>query len=461
MKRRSLRLRLLVAAAAAVGVAVIVVGLGLVTLFARHVERRIGAELDTYLAQLAARLTFDAEGTMSIAGQLADPRFEKVYGGLYWQVVDESSGALLRSRSLWDAKMELPRDLPALGAIDIHDIASPDGATALAHERRLVFRLAGADRVARFVVAIDRGEVDALTSDFASDVASSLLLLAIALLAAAWIQVNLGLRPLARIRDGVARIREARATRLETDVPDEVLPLVEEVNALLAAQERSVARARDRAADLAHGFKTPLTALVADVARLRQRGEAEIAGDVEATALMMRRHIDRELVRSRQRNTGSAEPVAVRPVVDSLIRTLVRTPLGEKLDFACEVDRELRVRVDRDDLNEILGNLMDNAVRHARRTVRIRARSGDQGRADVTVEDDGPGLDSKVREAATARGTRLDRSSTGAGLGLAIVNDILELYGRQLVLDSSDLGGLAARFSLDAGAVTPGRAVRH
>jgi signal transduction histidine kinase len=455
MTHRSLRLRLLLAAAAAVGVAVIVVGLGLVTLFTRHVERRIGTELDTYLSQLASRVTFDGDRTASIADDLADPRFQKVYGGLYWQVADETTGSLLRSRSLWDAKLELPADVPELGAVDIHDTTAPDGATVLVHERRLIFRVAGADRILRFVVAIDRGEIEALTAEFAQDTGLSLLLLAVALLGAAWVQVNLGLRPLARVREGVAKIRDARAKRLEIDVPDEIRPLVDEVNALLTAQEASVARAKDRAADLAHGFKTPLTALVGDVARLRDRGEADIAADVEATALMMQRHIDRELVRSRQRNAGSVEPIAVRPVVYSLIRTLARTPSGETLEFQCNIDDGVEVRIDRDDLTEILGNLMDNAVRHARTVVRIGSSGHRGGRVDLTVEDDGPGLDARTRDAVAARGVRLDRSSAGAGLGLAIVNDILELYNGRLALESSDLGGLTARFSLDVGPVPP------
>jgi signal transduction histidine kinase len=455
MTHRSLRLRLLLAAAAAVGVAVIVVGLGLVTLFTRHVERRIGTELDTYLSQLASRVTFDGDRTASIADDLADPRFQKVYGGLYWQVADETTGSLLRSRSLWDAKLELPTDVPELGAVDIHDTAAPDGATVLAHERRLIFRVAGADRILRFVVAIDRAEIGALTAEFAQDTGLSLLLLAAALLGAAWVQVNLGLRPLARVREGVAKIRDARAKRLEIDVPDEIRPLVDEVNALLTAQEASVARAKDRAADLAHGFKTPLTALVGDVARLRDRGEADIAADVEATALMMQRHIDRELVRSRQRNAGSVEPIAVRPVVYSLIRTLARTPSGETLEFQCNIDDGVEVRIDRDDLTEILGNLMDNAVRHARTVVRIGSSGHRGGRVDLTVEGDGPGLDARTRDAVAARGVRLDRSSAGAGLGLAIVNDILELYNGRLALESSDLGGLTARFSLGVGPVPP------
>jgi signal transduction histidine kinase len=448
MTHRSLRLRLLLAAAATVGVAVIVVGLGLVTLFTRHVERRIGTELDTYLSQLASRVTFDGDRTASIADDLADPRFQKVYGGLYWQVADETTGSLLRSRSLWDAKLELPADVPELGAVDIHDTTAPDGATVLVHERRLIFRVAGADRILRFVVAIDRAEIETLTADFAQVTGLSLLLLAAALLGAAWVQVNLGLRPLVRIREGVARIRGARAKRLEIEVPDEIRPLVDEVNALLAAQEASVARARDRAADLAHGFKTPLTALVGDVARLRDRGEADIAADVEATALMMQRHIDRELVRSRQRNAGSVEPVAVRPVVDSLIRTLGRTPSGERLEFECEIDDGVEVRIDRDDLTEILGNLMDNAVRHARTVVRIGSSGHRGGRVDLTIEDDGPGLDARTRDAVAARGVRLDRSSAGAGLGLAIVNDILEIYDGRLVLESSGYGGLTARIVL-------------
>ena len=220
--------------------------------------------------------------------------------------------------------------------------------------------------------------------------------------------------------------------------------LPEEVNSLLDVQDKAMERARDRAANLAHGFKTPLTALLADAKRLRDNGRSEIAGEIEQTALIMRGHIDRELTRSRIRTSAAIE---IGPVVEGLFGTLKRTPKGERIEFEANITAGLVVHADRDDLNEILGNLLENAVRHATQKVVVcAARHGVLVRFDV--EDDGRGIAGAEREAVMGRGKRLDGSTVGAGLGLAIVSDVLDHYGQKLTLDRSRLGGLKASFEL-------------
>lgn len=447
MKAGSLRLRLLLASTAAVAVALALAGIGLVLLFERHVERRIGAELDTYLNQMAARVVFNEDGSFAMQGTLADPRFDKIFSGLYWQIADETANAYARSRSLWDTKLELPRDMPAVGVIHVHDIPGPKDSRVLLHERRLAFDVAGGERILRLAVAIDRADVDALTADFARDVGLSLLLLFAVLIAASWAQVNVGLRPLDTIRVGLAGIRDGKTDRLQIDVPSEIAPLVSEVNSLLDAQEKTMQRARDRSADLAHGFKTPLTALLADAKRLRKKGQAEIAGEIEQTAQTMRGHIERELTRSRMRDVSKTPLLEAAPVITALVETLKRTPKGEALTFETEIEADVSIRADRDDLNEVLGNLLENAVRHAGNTVRIRATCNGNA-VCFDVEDDGPGIPDKRIKKVVHRGERLDRAPLGAGLGLAIVSDILDHYGQALTLERSALGGLKATFSM-------------
>ena len=283
MMAGSLRLRLFMASTAAVAVALVIAGIGLVFLFERHVERRIGTELDTYLNQMAARVVFNADGSFALRGTLADPRFDKIFSGLYWQIGDKTAGTYARSRSLWDTKLDLPQDMPAVGAIHVHTIPGPQDSRLLTHERRLAFAASSGEKILRLAVAIDRADVDALSEDFARDVGLSLLLLFAVLIVAAWAQVNVGLKRLNAIREGLAGIRDGKTDRLQIDVPSEIAPLVSEVNSLLNAQEESIQRARDRAADLAHGFKTPLTALLADAKRLRNKGQAEIADEIEQT----------------------------------------------------------------------------------------------------------------------------------------------------------------------------------
>jgi signal transduction histidine kinase len=449
MTKGSLRLRLFLAATAAIGLALAIAGFGLVVLFERHVERRIGTELDTYLNQLASRVVFNPDGAFELQGKLADPRFEKVFSGLYWQVTDETGNATSRSRSLWDTRLGLPIDTPPVGEIHVHDIVGPENSPLLIHERRLSYGTPSGRRLLRLATAIDRTEVDALIADFAWDVTLSLGLLAAVLLLAAWVQVNIGLKPLGEIRKGLSAIRDGRTERLNVEVPVEIAPLANQVNKLLEARDHAIVRARERAADLAHGFKTPLMALLADAKKLRAKGEAAIAEEVEHTVKTMRGHVDRELSRTRVRSSAEARPIRPAGAVASIIKTLKRTPKGEQILFDQAIADALRVRVDGDDFNELMGNLLENAVQHARETVRIHAKKNGP-LVLFEVEDDGPGISTREIKQVLRRGDRLDRSPHGAGLGLAIVTDVLEHYGQELDLGPSNLGGLKARFELPA-----------
>jgi signal transduction histidine kinase len=215
---------------------------------------------------------------------------------------------------------------------------------------------------------------------------------------------------------------------------------------LLDAQEREIERSRGRAADLAHGLKTPLAALTGDARRLREAGHNEIARDIETVADTMSRHIDRELARARSRaamrHRGSLS-TEIAPLVRTLIATLVRTPAGERVSFEQQIPNSLAIPMDRTDLAEVLGNLLDNAARHATARVRIAAHPKAAG-ATIIVEDDGQGIAPEAMARAVERGIRLDERADRTGLGLAIVEDVLEAYGGwQLTLGRSEkLGGL-------------------
>jgi len=284
--------------------------------------------------------------------------------------------------------------------------------------------------------------VAAATSVFAKDLALALGLLGLVLAMATSVQIGLGLRPLDALRRGVADIRTGRSRHLPKDVPAEVRPLVEEVNGLLDAQEREIERSRSRAADLAHGLKTPLAALATDAARLRERGETAIAKEIETVGEAMRRHVDRELTLARVRGTSrqrAGRSTAIKPLVDSLVTTLARTPDGQRLNFEVEVDDSVKVALDRTDLAEVLGNLLENAARYAATRVRISSDG-----SLILVEDDGEGIAPDQMARVMERGGRLDERGDGAGIGLAIVRDVLTAYGWRLELAISELGGLRA-----------------
>ncbi len=440
---RSLRVRLFAGGLGAILFALAAAGGGLVLLFQRHVERSLGADLDVYVNQLLAGVNVDADGRVALAAPPADSRFAEPLSGLYWQVWGER-GDILRSRSLWDTTLALPSDELAPGDIHHHTSPGPGATRVLLAERRVYFTVGDRRMEVRVAAAADLGRVSAATSKFGRDLAVALAVLAVVLGLATAVQVVLGLQPLAALRRGVADVRTGRSRRLPAAAPAEVKPLVEEVNALLDMQEEEIGRSRRRAADLAHGLKTPLAALAADASRLREHGEHAIASDIESVASAMGRHVDRELARARVRGSARALGVSTRlaPLVASLLSTLARTPDGSRMSFEQHIPEDAVLPLDRTDLAEVLGNLLENAARHASSRVRIAVLGGADG-PSVAVEDDGPGIAPDARAAALAAGGHLDRRGS-AGLGLAIVQDVLGAYGWALDLGTSDLGGLAA-----------------
>lgn len=445
MKWYSLRLRLIAGGVVAILIALTIAGGGLVLLFERHVARTLASDLDVHLKQLLAGIDVDPQGNLVLTQPPADPRFADPLSGLYWQVSDDR-GQLLRSRSLWDTTLMLPADEPAPAEVHQHEIPGPGGTRLLAAER-VVSLIAGDRRVAvRLVAATDLARVSVAASAFAKDLAIALGLLACVLAIATAIQVSLGLRPLDALRRGVVDVRAGRSRHLPSTAPAEVQPLVEEVNALIDAQEGEIERSRSRAADLAHGLKTPLAALAADATRLRERGEHAVAQDIEVVGEAMSRHVDRELARARVRGRvrhGVTACVELAPLVRSLIATLARTPAGSRVTFEPEIAADACIPLDRTDVAEVLGNLLENAAHHAAARVRIAAVPGPAG-PSIVIEDDGKGIAAAQLPRVLQRGVRLDERGKGAGLGLAIVQDVLDAYGWRLDLAASELGGLKA-----------------
>jgi signal transduction histidine kinase len=443
MTRNSLRLRLIAGGAAAIAIALTIAGIALTLLFERHVARTVAQDLEVHLKQLLAGIDIDANDRIVVTRPPADPRFADPLSGLYWQISDDRD-LLLRSRSLWDTTLSLPVDEPALGETHRHEVRGPADARLLAAERRIILKFGDRETPVRVAAAIDLARVSDARTAFASDLVLALVVLGLVLAAATSVQVALGLRPLDALRRGIAEIRSGRSRRLTAQGPDEVRPLVDEVNALVDAREQDVARSRHRAADLAHGLKTPLAALAADGERLRRKGETTIADEIESVIDAMRRHVDRELARSRVQGRdrpGSGVTTPVLALVRSLVETLSRTAAGARIDYETVMGSDIVAPFDRVDLAEVLGNLLENATRHARSRVRIAAKASSNGLA-IEIEDDGPGIAPELQSAALARGVRLDERGDRTGLGLAIVQDVLDAYGWTLSFDTSELGGL-------------------
>ena len=444
MNAQSLKLRLLLLGAITISLALLVAGLGIVGLFERHVERRAEAELDTYIRQISAGIIFNAKGEAVFNHSLADPRFETPLSGLYWQISDDGGSRMLRSRSLWDTALRLPGDVLDRGSVHRHTLEGPSHTSLLVRERDVTYTTPAGSRQLRIAVALDEAEIHAARVEFAWDVLIALAFLATALLAAAWMQIVIGLRPLTAVKRSVLAVQSGLKKRVDVTKPQEVMPLVTAVNSLLESQTRAMENAKLRAADLAHGLKTPLTVLLADAARLRANGEPEIADEIEELANAMKGHVDRELSRVRLQGLDILPPAktSVEAIVTRLVRTLGRTPKGERLDWQLSIPEGTEIPVREEDLAELLGNLLDNACKWAATSVSVVAAINDA--VTVSVEDDGPGAPEALMHWLGQRGLRLDQKVPGTGQGLAIAMDIAKAYGGHLTFETVKPHGFKA-----------------
>lgn len=424
--------------------ALILAGFGLVQLFERNALRALQADLEADLRQALSVLELDAANKPALARDMTDPRFDEPRSGLYWQI-STPDGAVLRSRSLWDETLRLPGDTLRPGDVHRHIVAQPSGTQILAVERVVVMKAGSADMPVRVAVAADSTRIAEAKRAFTGELIPSLALLGGVLALATWVQIGLGLKPLERLTGAIAAIRQGKEKRVPGPAPSEVAPLVDEINGLLDAQAREIGRSRARAQDLAHGLRTPLAALAADVRALEEAGQHGIAARIADVSEGMRRHVEREMARANirgSRGVGAVAPAEIAPLVRSLITIQKRTDHGAKLTFDNACPPDAVTAMDKGDLAEVLGNLIENAARHARSTVRVLVT----GSNSLAIDDDGPGISPENIERVRQRGERLDLKGEGAGLGLAIVTEVLEANGRQLTLAASPLGGLRASF---------------
>ena len=450
----SLRLRLLAATLATLVLALAGAHWWLAGLFRDHVIRRFDTALTQQLDQLTARLEFDAAGAPFIGPRgMSDPRWDKPYSGLYWQVerLPAEPGApraILRSRSLWDAELGLPGDALADGAVHRHEVAGPRGEQLRAVERSLQAPEPAETRW-RLVVAGDTHEAAEAIERFTGVLTASLAGLGVLLALAALAQVAVGLAPLKAMQRGLQRVRAGEEQRLVGRFPSEVQPLIDEFNGVLDRNAEVVERARAQAGNLAHALKTPL-AILGQAAR--QAGPSELSTLVGEQVRVAERHMQWHLARARAAATQRVpgQRTSVEPVLAGLVRAMNRLHADRHLDLAIEdVPAGLAFAGEEQDLQEMLGNLLDNACRSARSAVFVRARR-DGAWLRIAVDDDGPGIPAEQRACVLQRGVRLDESTAGSGLGLAIVVDLARLYGGDLALETADAGGLAARLSLPA-----------
>ncbi|GMU45189.1 MAG: hypothetical protein IT479_03755 [Xanthomonadales bacterium] len=400
-------------------------------------DERLTAALDALVAGTEVRV----DGSVAQRRPLAESGYAQVRSGWYWQI-DDAGSVLRRSRSLWDAELALPA-APADGSVAHQDAIGPDGrALRLAH--RQVRRAARAQPL-RFVVSAPRSGIDAELATFArllvAGTLGGLLLAALALA----LQVRLGLRPLRDLRQQLAEIESGARARLDRPTATELAELVEKFNTVLDHDQRMATRGRKLAGDLAHALKTPLALL---------RSDPALAGSTAARDALQRLDgiVQRHLAQASAQARRERARTALAPALEALATMFRKLHAARSLDIEVECAPTLVATVEADDVSELLGNLIDNACRVARRRVRITAQRA-TAELRIEIDDDGPGLPAEALAGLGQRGQRLDEQS-GAGLGVSISRDIVESYAGTLVYARSALGGLRASVHLPDSHIT-------
>jgi signal transduction histidine kinase len=454
MRANSLALRLFVTATVWTGAILIITGIVLSSLYRQTVERAFDRRLGVYLKTLVADVASPEDTGDRFAQSLGEPLFELPLSGWYWQVtrLDTPKPEVRSSRSLWDGT--LPRLEEAQGTLP----GSEHQGYARGPEDqriRLVERIVDLGDEGRFLVAVagDPNEIDEEVHGFDWWLLMTFLALGLVLLVIITFQVRFGLAPLKRISESLAAIRAGAALRLEGKFPEEIAPLARETNALIEANREVVERARTHVGNLAHALKTPLSVMKNEAAA---RPDDPLAAKVNEQIDLMRDQVARHLERARiaARVTAVGSVTEVRPVMDALARTMEKIHRARDLSIVIDMPPAAKFRGERQDLEEMVGNLVDNACKWAQSRVAVeviaaRAESPTQSATvRFVVDDDGPGLTASERERASRRGQRLDETKPGSGLGLSIVTELSALYGGGLTLGTAPIGGLRAELVL-------------
>src|SRR5271170_1573902 len=456
MRANSLAFRLFLWATGLTVVILIVTGIALSSLYRHAVERAFDLRLDVYLRTLVADVASPDEGTDKFPQSIGEPLFELPLSGWYWQVtrLDTPKPEVHSSRSLWDS------NLPRVPAVEDASAGGYRKGYAQGPEDvrlRLVERNVDLGDEGRYLIQVagDASEIDEEMLSFDRTIGAIFTALAGALLLTTALQVRFGLSPLERISESLAAIRSGRAERLEGEFPVEIAPLARETNALIDANREIVERARTHVGNLAHALKTPLSVIVNEAAA---RGNDPLAHKVLEQTDIMRDQVERQLERARlaARSTVVGTLIDVPPVVTALARTMEKLHRERDIAIAVDVPEHARFRGEEQDLEEMIGNLVDNACKWAQARVAIEVLADSPAgeskpRVRVIVDDDGPGLSPAERERVAQRGQRLDESKPGSGLGLSIVVELANLYGGVLTLGTAPIGGLRAELALPAG----------
>ena len=439
--RKSLTYRLITTSIVWVGAALLVTAVLLVLLYRGHIDKHFNSSLQDHLEELVSASDMSPAGVLQMTWRPSDPRFNRPHSGWYWEI-QQSGVSVVRSDSLWRDSLEVAEpDIDDIARIQ--QLAGPEDEPLQALVQDIIFPQS--EHPLLYVVAGPVAEIEEDVRAFTIQVAITLAVLGIGLLLAIWFQVHFGLKPLQALKQALGDIRHGEAERLPQSFPQEVQPVVSELNALLDHNAALLERARTQAGNLAHALKNPLTVIRNETTNIEGDQGHIIRKQADAMATSMDRYL------SQIRVAGTAGVLGARADVQAVVKDLVfymkRLYRQRNIEISHVLPADCWFRGEAQDLEEMLGNLIDNACKWARSSVNITAECTDE-RLVIVVEDDGAGIPETHRQEVIKRGRRLDEDIPGSGLGLDIVRDIAELYRGSLYLDQSEQGGVSARLDL-------------
>lgn len=448
--RASLTGRLIVSAVVWSSMALIVGGVILSFAFRSYVLTDVDKRLEILLDTLIGISEVSPDGEFRFNPELADQRFLTPYSGWYWQV-SEAGQEPKRSRSLWDFALD-PGPEERNFSLRYSVTKGPDSQMLRQAEFDII--LPEAERVFHYQVATDMAEVQSAIDRFNWLLFSALALILATVTLALVLQVSYGLRPLRKIRRDLADVRTGRSNKLksadESGLPEDLRPIVDEINGLIDQNDKLLDRARTHVGNLAHALKTPLSIIQNEVDGKDDKGSTLIARQTKD----IRVHVDHHLKRARIAGGGSGPGLPVKERVDKLVKAVKIIAGDKELETIVDCPDGISFDGEKQDFDELLGNIVENASKWANTKLSLTVIRLEEGlrrpMLEIRVEDDGPGVPEEERDALFNRGTRLDERVPGTGLGLAIVRDIADMYGGSVTLSTAGLGGLAVTIMLPA-----------
>ena len=434
LKRLSLKSRLVLAAIVWLTAMVIAAGVSVPSQVLNYMVDDTKKQLTLFIDEISASIEADETGNITLASPLSDPRFNRPYSGLYWSAQTDSD--LLRSRSLWDKAIVSERDgKEVLGA---------RGENLIFVKTNLYYPdYKGPIQV---LVGIDAQPIKDTVRELMSQLWIILALLYFGILTVIILQVQWSLIPLTKMQKELSQLRSGDKTRLDQDYPKEVSPVISDLNALLFHYQELLERARHHGGNLSHALKTPLSVLKNEINNLDSNTQQHLLPSVE----QIQSQIDYHLGRARM--AGSKNILSVRSNVasrvDAISMAFDKLYASRQITLVNELDSEVDVAVEQTDLDEMVGNLLENAYKWSNTIIRVYSELGEIGDINIIIEDDGPGIPNENVNQVTQRGVRLDETTPGSGLGLNIVSEMAHSYRGKLTLSPSSLGGLKVTLSL-------------